>query len=259
MIFDSHAHYNDKAFAEDREELLQSLPGQGIAKVVNVCSDLDSIRETMDLINAYDFIYGALGIHPSDCGELTEENIDGIRKICLEDKKAPERRIVAIGEIGLDYHWPEPSHETQQKWFRRQMMLAEELGLPVVIHSREACQDTLEILQEFPKVSGIIHCYSYSRESAREFLKLGYSFGIGGVVTFSNAKKLREAVEYIPMDKILLETDCPYMAPVPYRGKRNSSLYIPHVIEEIAAVKGISYEEVEKAAWENTLRMFSLM
>lgn len=260
MIFESHAHYNDDAFDEDRDELLRSMPENGVLKLTNVCADLKSIDETIDLIKKYDYFYGVLGIHPSDSGELTEEDIQRIRKLCQEDlsKTEKERRILAIGEIGLDYHWPEPSIEIQKKWFYRQMELARELDMPVVIHSREACQDTLEILRQYPEVKGIVHCYSYSKETARDFLSMGYYFGIGGVVTFNNAKKLKEAVAYIPMDRIVLETDCPYMAPVPNRGKRNSSLNIPYVIEEIAKIKEMKPEEVEQMAWDNTFRVFRI-
>lgn len=258
MIFDSHAHYNDEAFDQDRDALLKSFIENNIYKVVNVCADIKSIDETLELMKKYDFFYGAFGIHPSDSGDLTEEHIQRIRKICLGEKNIDPRRIVAIGEIGLDYHWEEPSKEHQKKWFIRQMELARELKLPVVIHSREACQDTLEILKQFPDVTGIIHCYSYSKESAKEFLALGYYIGIGGVVTFKNAKKLKEAVAYIPMDHIVLETDCPYMAPEPNRGTRNSSLNIPYIINEIANIKGISKEEVEQQAWENTFHILGI-
>lgn len=252
MIIDSHAHYDDEAFEEDREELLLSLKKNRIANVVNVSASLQGVDNTLELVEQYDFIYGALGVHPNEVAELCEKDMEDIRKKCSHD------RIVAIGEIGLDYYWPEPDHEIQKKWFRRQMDLCRETNLPVIIHSREACKDTLDILREYPDVSGIIHCYSYTREAARDYLEMGYLFGIGGVVTFQNAKKLKEAVQYIPMDRIVLETDAPYLAPVPFRGKRNSSLYIPYMIAEIARCKGISPEEVERIAWENTCRVFRI-
>lgn len=252
MIFDTHAHYDDEAFDEDREVLLASLPAQGIGKVMNIGATLHSTRATVELMERYPFIYGAVGVHPEGVAELTEEGIDWLRELCKLDKTA------AIGEIGLDYYWDEPERELQKYWFRRQLQLAREVKLPVVIHSREAAKDTIDIMKEehSEEIGGVIHCYSYTKESAGIFLEMGFYFGIGGVLTFKNAKKLKEAVEYIPMDRILLETDCPYLAPVPFRGKRNSSLYLPYVVEELAAIKGISTKEVERITMENALRVF---
>ncbi len=252
MIFDTHTHYDDEAFNEDRNELLNSMAAQGIGKIINIGATLKSTGTTVDLMNQYPFVYGAVGVHPEGVAELTEENIEWLRELCKLDK------TVAVGEIGLDYYWDEPERDIQKKWFRRQLQLAKEVQLPVVIHSREAAKDTIDIMKEehSEEIGGVIHCYSYTKESAKIFLDMGFVFGIGGVVTFKNAKKLKEAVEYIPMDSILLETDCPYLAPVPYRGKRNSSLYLPYVIEEIAAIKGISTEEVERITLKNALRVF---
>ena len=252
MIFDTHTHYDDEAFNEDRDELLRSLPEQGIEKVINIGATLKSTQATVELMEKYPFVYGAIGVHPEGVAELTEESIDSLRELCKLEK------AVAVGEIGLDYYWDEPEREIQKHWFRRQLQLAREVKLPVVIHSREAAKDTIDIMKEehSEEIGGVIHCYSYTKESAKIFLDMGFVFGIGGVITFKNAKKLKEAVEYIPMDAILLETDCPYLAPVPYRGKRNSSLYLPHVVEEIAAIKGISTEEVERITMENALRVF---
>ena len=197
-------------------------------------------------------MYGAMGVHPSETGELNAENFQWLREQCAADK------VVAVGEIGLDYHWKEPEVPIQKLWFERQLELAREVKLPVIIHSREAAKDTLDMMQALRagEIGGVVHCYSYTKEIAREYLQMDYYFGIGGVITFHNAKKLKEAVEYIPMDKILLETDSPYLAPEPNRGKRNTSLNLPYVAREIAAIKGISYEDVVQITEENAERLF---
>lgn len=261
MIFDSHAHYDDSRFDEDREELLSSLYEHGIKKVINVCSDPASIGDVLEYVKKYRGIeeykgfpvfYGAVGIHPSETEKLEEKDFDYLKTAASHDG------IVAVGEIGLDYYYDEPEAKVQKKWFRLQLELAEELELPVIIHSRNACQDTLEILRERKDVTGVIHCFSYTKETAEEYLKMGYYIGVGGVVTFKNAKKLKEAVEVIPMDRILLETDCPYLTPEPHRGTRNSSLMIPYIIEEIARIKRLEPAQVEETAWENTHRLFRI-
>lgn len=253
-IFDTHAHYDDEAFDGDREELLKGLPGQGIARVVNIGSSLASCQRTLELMDRYDHVYGAMGVHPSETGELDEENFGLLKEWCRQEK------CLALGEIGLDYYWDEPDRETQKKWFLRQLFLARELGLPVVIHSREAAKDTVDILtaERAGEIGGVIHCYSYTKETARSFLDMGFYFGIGGVLTFKNAKKLKEVVEYIPMDRIVLETDCPYLAPEPYRGKRNSSLNLPYVVTAVSQIKGISEEEVRRATWENGVSLYRM-
>nr|MBQ8253104.1 TatD family hydrolase [Lachnospiraceae bacterium] len=252
-MIDSHAHYDDEAFDEDREELLSSVFENGIRKVINVGASMESCKTTLALSESYEQIYAAIGVHPSDTGQLTESDMEWLKE------KSSFSKVVAIGEIGLDYYWDEPDRDIQKKWFRRQLELAKEVKLPVIIHSREAAADTIDILKEYAgDLTGVIHCYSYTKESAREFLDMGYSFGIGGVLTFKNAKKLKEAVAYIPMDKLLLETDCPYLAPDPYRGKRNSSVYIPHVVAVMAQLKGISEEEVIRITSENTERLFHI-
>lgn len=253
-IFDTHAHYDDEAFEEDREELLSGLPGQGIARVVNVGASLASCKKTLELMNRYDYIYGAIGVHPSETGELNEENFKQIQEWCSHEK------CLAVGEIGLDYYWDEPEQEIQKKWFVRQLALAREVKLPVVIHSREAAKDTADIMraEHAEDIGGVVHCYSYTKETAKIFLDMGFYFGIGGVLTFKNAKKLKEAVEYIPMDRIVLETDCPYLAPEPNRGKRNSSLNIPYVVTAMSQLKGITEEEVRKAAWENAVKLYRM-
>ncbi len=254
MIFDSHAHYDDKAFDDDREALLASLVSCGVGRVVNVGSSLETTRKTMALTEACPFLYGAAGVHPSDTGELNEENFQEI-EIALDHEK-----IVAVGEIGLDYHWDEPEHTVQKTWFERQLALAKRRKYPVIIHSREAAQDTLEIMKACggAELSAVIHCFSYGVEMAREYLSMGHYIGVGGVVTFHNGRKLKEVVQYMPLSQMLLETDCPYLAPVPFRGKRNSSLNLPYVIEAIARIKGISPEAVEQATYENACRFYRL-
>ena len=252
MIFDSHAHYDDHRFDEDRDELIASLWTHGIGKVINIGSDLASIENVLSLVETYPEFYGSVGIHPSDTKDLTEEDMVYLKKSAAKDG------IVAIGEIGLDYYYEEPEISIQKKWFHRQLDLAEETGLPVIIHSRDACRDTLDILKERKTVTGVVHCFSYTKETAEEYLKMGYYIGIGGVLTFKNAKKLKEAVEVIPMDRILLETDCPYLAPEPHRGTRNSSLMLPYVIEEIARIKNLEPKQVEDATWENAHRLFHI-
>ena len=202
----------------------------------------------------YPYVYGALGIHPSDTGELTEEDFAWLREQCTLEK------CVAVGEIGLDYHWDEPERTIQKKWFRRQLGLAREVKLPVVIHSREAAGDTIDIMKEekAEEIGGVIHCFSYTKETAEIFLKMGFYIGIGGVLTFQNAKKLKEAAEYVPMDRIVLETDSPYLSPEPFRGKRNSSLNLPYVVKALAQIKGITEEEIEKITWDNACRLYRL-
>ncbi len=254
MIFDTHAHYDDKAFDEDREELLAALPDRGIGRVTNIGSSLEGCRRTVELMGKYSYVYGALGVHPSDTADLDETSLAWLRKQCALPK------CVAVGEIGLDYYWDTPDRETQKKWFARQLQLAREMGLPVVIHSREAAKDTIDIMkaEKAGETGGVIHCFSYTKESARIFLEMGFFFGIGGVLTYKNAHKLKEAVDYIPMDRIVVETDCPYLSPVPFRGKRNSSLNLPYVVQELARIKGLTCEEAERITWENACRLYGL-
>ena len=254
MIFDTHAHYDDEAFDSDREDLLGSLPEAGIGRVVNIAASPESIDDCLALAHRFDHVYCALGIHPEHCAEMTEEILEKIRRE-LQDKKA-----VAVGEIGLDYYWPEPDREIQKRWFARQLQLARETGMPVVIHSRDAAADTMKIMKEnhAESIGGVVHCYSYSAELAKEFVKMGFYIGVGGGVTFKNARKLVETVKEIPLGRILLETDCPYLAPVPFRGKRNSSLYLPFVVSRIAEIKGITEEEVIRTTERNAEMMYGL-
>lgn len=254
MIFESHAHYDDEAFDNDRDTLLRSLPENGIDLIINVGASIQSCRTTIELMEKYPFIYGAMGVHPSETGELDEEGFNWLKESCSIEK------VVSVGEIGLDYHYKDPEVSVQKEWFERQLELARTVKLPVIIHSREAARDTLDIMKNLhaEEMGGVIHCYSYTKEIAKEYLNMGYYFGIGGVITFSNAKKLKEAVEYIPIERILLETDSPYLAPEPNRGKRNSSLNIPYIAEAIASLKGISYEEVLAVTHKNAEKLFRI-
>ena len=254
MIFDTHAHYDDEAFDEDREELLNSLVKNGIEKVVNIGAGMGSCERTVALMEQYDFMYGAIGVHPSETAELTEDKIQQLKKWCELPK------CVAVGEIGLDYYWDEPDRELQKRWFVRQLDLAREVNKPVVIHSREAAKDTIDIMtaEHSDEIGGVIHCFSYTKETAAVFLNMGFYFGIGGVLTFHNAKKLKEAVEYIPLDRIVLETDCPYLAPVPNRGKRNSSLNLPYVVAEMARIKGVDEDTVKAETRKNAYDLYRM-
>lgn len=253
-IFETHAHYEDVKFDSDREELLASLPKQNIEYVINVGSNLETTNKSIELAKQYDYIYAAIGVHPSDVEELDESSYDVL------EKAAKFEKTVAIGEIGLDYYWDkEPAVQAKQReWFKRQMLLAKQHNLPVIIHSRDAAEDTMRVMKEIKaeEIPGVIHCYSYSVEMAKEFVKMGYYIGIGGVVTFKNAKKLKEVAAEIPLERILLETDCPYMAPEPHRGERNSSLYIPYVVEKLAEIRNISKEEIISTTNQNARKLF---
>ncbi len=254
MIFDTHTHYDDEAFNEDREALLDRMPQQGIGRIVNIGSSLNACQETIKLMNKYPYIYGAIGVHPSDATELDEVGFAWLKEQCQLEK------CVAVGEIGLDYYWKEPDRDIQIKWFERQLELAREVKKPVVIHSRDAAKDTADIMKAHNahELGGVIHCFSYSKETAKIFADMGFYIGIGGVITFKNGKKLKEAVEYLPMNQIVLETDCPYLAPEPHRGKRNSSLNLTYVVDALAQLKGISKEEVEQITWENAMNLYCM-
>lgn len=257
MIFDTHAHYDDEAFDEDRDEVLTSLADRGVGTVVNICASPASLNRIEALIEQYPFLYGAAGIHPDHAAELTEEMFAEISRL------ADTEKIVAIGEIGLDYYWDTSPHEVQKYWFERQLALALEKNLPVVIHSREATQETLDIMRRTyeesgGKLRGVIHCFSGSAEIAKEYTDMGFYIGVGGVVTFKNGKKLKEVVETMPLEKLVIETDCPYLAPVPHRGKRNDSSLLKLVIEEIAALRGMTPEAVERLTEENARALYGL-
>ena len=254
MIFETHAHYDDDAYDSDRDSIIRLLKEEGIAPVINIGASLTSTASSVELAHKYDHVYAAVGVHPSDCEYLDEKDIEWLKSLCSDP------RVVAIGEIGLDYHYDEPDREIQKKWFIRQLQLARETDLPIVVHSRDAAADTLDILkkEEFRGMRGIIHCFSYSPEIANEYVNMGYHIGIGGVVTFKNGRKLQEIAGTIPLKNIVIETDCPYLAPEPYRGRRNSSAYLTYVIEKIAALRNTGYEEIEKATYENASALFGV-
>lgn len=254
MIFDTHAHYDDKAFDDDRQTILSSMISNGVGRIVNVGANLSGSRRSIELSKEYDFVYAAVGVHPDDAAEITEEGLAKLYEMTQNDK------VVAVGEIGLDYYWNKENKEVQIDAFRKQIDLAQQVGKPIIIHSRDAAEDTVRILRECDagRNGGVVHCFSYSKEIAREAIALGFYIGIGGVLTFSNAKKVKETVAEIPIERIVLETDCPYLAPVPHRGERNNSSYLPLVVEEIAGIKGISAEEVMSVTYDNACKMYRL-
>ncbi len=256
MIFDTHAHYDDEAFNADREEILSGLSSHNIGNVVNIGVDIQTCKNTLKLAEKHSFIYAAIGFHPSDTKGMPKDNIDWLYE------HAKDNKVVAIGEIGLDYHWSESEEEnqSQQEWFRAQIALAKEMELPIVVHSREAAADTMNIIREekAAECGGIIHCYSYSAEQARQYVDMGFYIGVGGVITFKNARKLIETVEAIPLTSIVLETDCPYLAPEPHRGKRNDSSLLPLVATKISEIKGVSVEEVIKTTTQSAYKVYSI-
>ena len=257
MIFDTHAHYDDEAFDEDREQLLAAFKENGIGAVTNVAASISSCKTTLELARNHDFMYVALGVHPSESAELSDEGLKDIEAWCTERQ---DGKVRAIGEIGLDYYWEEPEHSVQKIWFVRQLDLARKVKLPVIIHSRDAAKDTLDIMkaEKAGDMGGVVHCFSYGKEIAREYLDMGFFLGIGGVSTFNNAKKLKEVVEYAPLESLVLETDCPYLSPVPNRGKRNSSLNLSYVVDAVSAPKGVDRETVIRVTWDNALRLYGI-
>ena len=254
MLFDSHAHYDDEKFDDDRDEVLSSMTKNNVGLIMNACSAMSDIEAITALCARYPFVYGAVGVHPSDCGELCEADMQTLAKAAQNPK------IKAIGEIGLDYYYDDVPRDVQRHWFARQLELARELHMPIIVHDREAHADTLNILRAggVKECGGVLHCFSGSREMARDVLSLGMYIAFGGSLTFKNARKTVDAAEYVPLESILLETDSPYLAPVPMRGKRNSSLYIHYVAEKLAEIKGISVEEVERITYENAEKCFGI-
>lgn len=254
MIFETHAHYDDDSFDVDREELLNSMNKKGIEFIVNIGSGIQETLDTVELTKKYPFIYGSAGIHPSELVGLTDE------KFKIIEDAVKEEKIIAVGETGLDYHYKNLDKEAQKKWFIRQIDLARKSNLPLIVHSRDASKGTLDIMkaEKCHEIGGVVHCYSYSKETVKEYLEMGFYIGIGGVITFKNAKTLKEVVEYMPLDRILLETDAPYLAPEPYRGKRNNSLYLSYVVEEIAKIKNVSEKEVEEVTFNNAKTMYRI-
>ena len=250
-IFDTHAHYDSNGFAADRDEILSALPAAGVGLVVDPGCELESSRAALALAERYPFVYAAVGIHPSDCAGTGEAEFAALRKLCGHEK------VVAVGEIGLDYYWKDnPSKEFQQTVFRRQIELAIELGLPVIVHDREAHGDSLAIVLDYPEARGVFHCFSGSPEMAEALLKRGWFLGFDGPITYKNAQKAPEVAAVTPLDRIVVETDSPYLTPVPFRGKRNDSRNLSYIIEKLAEWKGVSPEEMTRITWENGLRLF---
>lgn len=256
MYFESHAHYDDAAFDEDRDSLLSSFKEKGIDYVVNSASTIESSKFGLELSRKYDFLYAAVGVHPHDAVSLDEERFKELSNLAQEEK------AVAIGEIGLDFHYDFSPRDSQRYWFKKQLDLAKDMNKPVIIHSREAAQETFDMIKEAGlserggKGAGVIHCYSGSVEMALQYIEMGYFIGVGGVITFSNSKKLVEVVKAISLEHILIETDCPYLSPVPKRGKRNSSLNLPYIVDKISQIKEMSHAETAEITKQNAIKLF---
>ena len=253
MLFDTHAHMDDRAFDTDREELLSALPGQGLALVMNPGCSLESSRNAVRLAKEYDYIYAAVGSHPDAADEVDEAVLEEYRELCKRNPK-----VKAIGEIGLDYHYEDIPRDIQLKAFRAQMELARELGLPVIVHERDAHEDGMAVVRDFPEVTGVFHCYSGSAEMARQLVDRGWYIGFTGVLTFKNARKAIEVASSIPLERIVLETDCPYMAPEPFRGRRNDPGKIYRMAEKLAEIRGLSVEEVQAITVENGKQLYRI-
>lgn len=254
MLFDTHAHYDDKQFDDDRDAILSSMNENNVGLIVNSCAALDDIPKIKEIIEKYPFVYASVGVHPSDCGQLKESDLDIIKKFAEHEK------VKAIGEIGLDYYYDDVEKDVQKKWFDAQLHLAKDIGMPVVIHDRDAHRDCLDILRaaDIRHIGGVFHCYSGSAEMAREILDMGMYIAFGGVLTFKNAVKAVEAARYVPLERLVIETDSPYLAPTPNRGKRNSSLYIHLVSEKLAEIKGVTVDEIEAITTENGKKLFGI-
>ncbi len=254
ILFDTHAHYDSRQFHSDRDQVLSALPAQGVELVVNPGCDLASSQTAVELAGRYPFVYAAVGVHPEDCGDWEDGHIDRLRALAAQPK------VVAVGEIGLDYYWPEnPPKELQKRVFRAQLALAGELDLPAIVHDREAHGDCLDIVREFPRTRGVFHCFSGSAEMAMELVKLGWMISFTGVLTYKNARKAVEAAQAVPLDRIMIETDSPYMAPVPHRGKRNHSGYVGLICQRLAELKGITPDECSRITLENGRRFFQIL
>jgi TatD DNase family protein len=253
MIFDTHAHMDDKAFDSDRETLLAQFPSEGIALIMNPGYSLTSSVSASQIANCYDYVYAAVGSHPDAADEVDGEVLARYRNLELENPK-----VKAIGEIGLDYHYEDIPREIQKEAFRAQMALADELRLPVIIHEREAHEDAMKIIAEFPRVTGVFHCYSGSAEMACELIKKGWYIGFGGVLTFKNARRAVETASKIPLERIVLETDCPYMSPEPFRGRRNDPTRLHLVAQKLASIRNASPEEIEEITLENGKKLYRI-
>ncbi|WP_265446820.1 TatD family hydrolase [Acetivibrio straminisolvens] len=254
MLFDSHAHYDNKRFNEDRFEIIKKAYDSGVTYILNASADMASAEETITLTCKFDFVYGAVGVHPHSAAEMDENDIAKLKNFAKEDK------IVAIGEIGLDYYYDFSPREQQRLWFAKQINLAKELNLPIIVHDRDAHKDVLDIIksEQARDVGGVFHCYSGSVEMLRDVLDNNFCISVGGTLTFKNAKKAVEVVERVPLDRLLIETDCPYLTPEPHRGKRNDSSYVRLVAEKIAQIRGISFEEVAETTTNNAKRLFRI-
>jgi len=251
MLFDSHAHYDDSKFDGDRHELLQNLKNHGVDYVVNASSSMESAKRCIELTEKYDFIYASVGVHPHDVSGINDNDLEILGNLT----KIP--KVVAIGEIGLDFYYDNSPRDVQREYFVKQLDLANDVDLPVIIHSRDASQETFDILKKANiEKKGVIHCFSSSKEMAAEYVKMGYYIGIGGVITYPSAKKLVEVVKTVPIERILIETDCPYLAPVPKKGQRNDSTLLVYIVDKIAELKNMKFDEVAKITSENSQKLF---
>lgn len=254
MLFDSHAHLDDERFDADRDAVIGAMQEAGVGLIMNVGADMPSSRRSVALAKKYPFIYAAVGVHPHDTEQMTLEDLRELREWAEEEK------VRAVGEIGLDYHYDNSPRDKQKYWFEKQIELAQEVSLPIIIHCRDAMQDCMEILRkyDFSETSGVMHCYAGSAETAEEIVKMGLYVAFGGAITFKNNKKACRVVQSIPQERLLLETDCPYMTPEPHRGKRNDSRYLCHVAQKMGEFRGVAAEETERFTWENAKRLFRI-
>ncbi|MBO5364309.1 MAG: TatD family hydrolase [Clostridia bacterium] len=253
MLFDSHAHFDDPQFDGDRDTVLKSLKNLGVGYVMNIGADLETSKAAVALANMYDFIYATVGVHPGDAGSMTDEVLEQLRTLALENP-----RVRAIGEIGLDYHYEGYDEKVQETCFRRQIALAKELDMPIVVHDRDSKGNAISILREEGVKNGVMHCFSGSAETAKELVKMGFMVSFTGVLTFKNARRAIEACGAVPLDRLMIETDCPYMAPEPHRGERNFSGYVGYVADKMAEIKGVSREEIAQITTENALRFYGI-
>jgi TatD DNase family protein len=263
MIFDTHAHYDDPSFLEDREELLQALAPAGVGRVINVGCCVASSFSCVEMARQYDFMYATVGVHPDDTADLSDEDLITLKALARKNlyRDGSAGKVVAVGEIGYDFYRDDHVEESvQRRWFEAQLEMANELDLPVIIHSRKAAQMTYDTLKAHKTGdgAGIMHCYGYSVEMARQYLNLGYYIGLGGVVTFKNARVAKEVAAYVPEDRLLIETDCPYISPTPLRGTRNDSRNLHYVVKALAEIRGVTEEEIERTTWENACRLYRI-
>lgn len=252
MFFDTHTHLDDEKFDTDRDEIIESLKDEGLSLAVNIGANIETSRNSIALAEKYDFIYASVGVHPNDTGDMTESDLAQI------EEWAKHPRVVAIGEIGLDYHYDEPEPEIQKKWFKKQLELAKKLNMPYVVHDRDAHADVLDIIKKVGYFNGVMHCFSGSSEMARQVTDLGMYVSIAGQVTFKNAPKVQAVAQSVPLDKLLIETDSPYLTPEPFRGKRNNSAYVKYTAQKIAELRGMTIDEIAKVTMENGKRFYNI-